>query len=258
MSLSEDNPADAKGPMVEPIQVPKASDILAGKLRDLILSGRIAPGESLPAERELVSDSGLSRSSVREALRVLEVEGLIATRPGRSGGSTVRLPGRSSVARSMRLFVRSHGIRLEALLECRVAVEPYLAGLAAQNRTEQDLAEMRDIHQRFEQSQGDVGAYKRLNLDWHLAVARASRNEVLVALMEAIAQPIFDAADYQEVTTAEIRRDAIRAHAAILHSIEAQDFKQAYSRMEKHLSAYATVARRLLVDRQAQSGAAAK
>jgi DNA-binding FadR family transcriptional regulator len=139
-----------------------------------------------------------------------------------------------------------------------VAVEPYLAGLAAQNRTEQDLAEMRDIHQRFEQSQGDVGAYKRLNLDWHLAVARASRNEVLVALMEAIAQPIFDAADYQEVTTAEIRRDAIRAHAAILHSIEAQDFKQAYSRMEKHLSAYATVARRLLVDRQAQSGAAAK
>jgi DNA-binding FadR family transcriptional regulator len=155
----------------------------------------------------------------------------------------------------MGLFVRSHGIRLEALLECRVAVEPYLAGLAARNRTEQDLAEMRGIHQRFEQSQGDVAAYKRLNLDWHLAVARASRNEVLVALMEAISQPIFDAADYQEVTTPEIRRDAIRAHAGILHSIEIRDFKQAYSRMEKHLSAYAEMARRLLVDRPSKSTA---
>jgi DNA-binding FadR family transcriptional regulator len=247
MSLSEHNPADTNGPMVEPIQVPKASDILAGKLRDLILSGRIAPGESLPTERELVSDSGLSRSSVREALRVLEVEGLIATRPGRSGGSTVRLPGRGSVARSLQLFVRSHGIRLEALLECRVAVEPFLAGLAARNRTERDLEEMKDIHRRFEQSQGDVAAYKRLNLDWHLAVARASRNEVLVALMEAISQPIFDAAGYQEVTTPEIRRDAIRAHAAILQSIEAQDSKRASSRMEKHVSAYAAVAYRTLV-----------
>jgi DNA-binding FadR family transcriptional regulator len=114
---------------------------------------------------------------------------------------------------------------------------------------------MRGIHQRFEQSQGDVAAYKRLNLDWHLAVARASRNEVLVALMEAISQPIFDAADYQEVTTPEIRRDAIRAHAGILQSIEIRDFQQAYSRMEKHLSAYAEMARRLLVDRPSKGTA---
>lgn len=236
--------------MLEPISVPKASDILATKLRDLILSGQIEPRQSLPTERELVADSGLSRSSVREALRVLEVEGLITTRPGRSGGSTVQLPGRGSVARSMQLFVRSHSIRLEALLETRVGVEPFLAGLAARNRTQREYEEMAAIHTRFEASVDDVVAYKRINLDWHLAVARASRNEVLIALMEAISQPIFDAAAYQEVTTSEIRKAAIRAHAGILKAIEAGDADQAASRMEKHLSAYVDVARSKLMSKE--------
>ncbi|MBP0441169.1 FadR/GntR family transcriptional regulator [Tianweitania sediminis] len=223
--------------------------MLAAKLRDLILSGEIEPGKSLPTERELVGDSGLSRSSVREALRVLEVEGLITTRPGRSGGSTVQLPGRGSVARSMQLFVRSHSIRVEALLETRVGVEPFLASLAALNATDREVEEMAAIHKRFEESIDNVVAYKRINLDWHLAVARASRNEVLIALMEAVSQPIFDAADYQEVTTPEIRKAAIRAHAGILKAIEARDAKGAAARMEKHVSAYADVMRsKLMLD----------
>jgi len=246
------------GRTLQPIQVPKASDILAARLRDLILSGRIPPGQSLPTERALVSESGLSRSSVRDALRLLEVEELIVTRPGRAGGSTVRRPGRSSVARSMQLFVRSHGIRLEALLECRVGVEPFLASLAATNHTESELAEIRDIHHRFEASEHDVSAYKRLNLDWHLAVARASRNEVLIALMEAISQPILDAAGYQEVTTPEIRHEAIRAHCAIMQALERRDSKAAFSRMEKHVAAYAAIARRMLVDLDAATSAAAE
>lgn len=236
-------------PFVEHILVPKASDILADRLRDMILSGRMTPGASLPAERELVAESGLSRSSVREALRVLEVEGLITTRPGRSGGSTVRLPGRGSVARTMQLFVRSHSVRLGALLECRLAVEPFLAGLAATNRTAEELKGIGDIHERFTASQDDVASYKRLNLDWHLAISRASGNEVLIAFMEAISQPIFDAADYQEVTTPEIRHEAVRAHGAILDAIERQKPDLAFTRMQKHLAAYADIAKAALIDK---------
>ena len=128
-----ERPDERRG-MLEPVLVPRASDILAAKLRDIILSGRIPAGGALPTERELVAQSGLSRASVREALRVLEVEGLISTRVGRSGGSTVTLPGRASVARSLELFVRSQGIRLEALLVCRFVVESLLASLAASKR----------------------------------------------------------------------------------------------------------------------------
>ena len=233
---------------MKPLVVPKASDVLAAHVRDLIVGGRLSAGDALPTERALVTESGLSRASVREALRVLEVEGLISTKPGRTGGSTVTLPGRASVARSVELFVRSHGITLAALLECRVAIEPPLARLAALKRSDDELREMTDIHERFERHRDDVPTYKLVNLEWHLTVARASGNEPLVALMEAIAQPILEAAGYQEVTTDAIRREAVEAHRRILHAIRDRDAKAAFRHMDQHVSAYSEIARKAALD----------
>lgn len=229
-------------PKIAPITVPKAADILANQLRDMIVSGRLSPGTYLPTERQLVSDSGLSRTSVRDALRVLESEGLITTKVGRSGGSLVTLPGREAVARSVEMFVRTHGIRLESLLECRVAVEPTLAGLAARNRTAEQLEEIEALHEDFRAAVDDVPRYKAINLDWHLAVARASGNEPLIALMEAISRPIRDAMDYQHVTTPELRRTAVAAHTKIIEAIRDQDQASAFRRMDRHVSGYRNIA----------------
>lgn len=233
---------------IAPISVPKASDILADQLREMILNGAIPPGGALPPERELVQSSGLSRSSVRDALRILEVEGLITTRPGRSGGSVVQLPGRDTVARPMELFVKSHEVHLQSLLDCRLAIEPFLAARAAENRTEGELAEMRELHEKFLATTDNIADYKRLNLEWHLAVARASHNDLLIALMEAIERPILAAADYQHVTTKELRAGAKKAHTAIMESIAAQDRNAAHQRMAKHLGAYIEVARTGVAD----------
>lgn len=230
--------------LISPVAVPKASDVLAARLRELIIQGQFSPGEFLPSERELVVQAGLSRTSVRDALRVLESEGLIAVKAGRSGGSMVTLPGRESVARSVELFVRTHGVRLASLLECRVAVEPTLARLAAQTHTAAQLDEMSAIHEQFTASVDDVPRYKRLNLEWHLAIARASGNEPLTALMEAIAAPIRDAMDYQHVTTMELRHGAVKAHTVILKAIADRDDEAAFKRMERHVSAYRDVATR--------------
>ena len=233
--------------ILTPVVVPKASDVLAARLRDLILNGALAPGDPLPAERDLVIESGLSRAPVREALRVLEAEGLIATRPGRTGGSIVTLPGRASVARSVEQFVRTHGVNLEALLDCRLAVEPMLAKLAAANRTPVELEDLERIHASFVASVKNVATYKRVNLEWHLAVARASRNEPLTAVMEAISTPILNASRDRHVTTPEIRRAAAKAHEAIMRAIREQDAKAAFAGMERHLSAYGEVARSKVV-----------
>jgi DNA-binding FadR family transcriptional regulator len=228
--------------LIAPVIVPKASDILATRLRELIVKGQITPGSFLPTERDLVTESGLSRTSVRDALRVLESEGLITTKVGRTGGSMVTLPGRASVARSVELFVRTHGIRLESLLECRVAVEPTLAGLAAKRRSAAQLAEMEELHEAFVASVDDVASYKNINLDWHLAIARASGNEPLMALMEAISMPIRDAMDYQHVTTPELRVIAVKAHTVILKAIREQDEDAAFQRMDRHVSGYRDIA----------------
>lgn len=231
---------------IVPIFVPKASDILAARLRDLILAGKFQAGDMLPTERELVAESGLSRASVREALRVLEAENLVATRPGRLGGSMVTLPGRKSVSRSVELFIRTHGIRLESLLDCRLAVEPMMAKLAATRRTEEELAEMERLHEAFLASGDDVASYKQINLEWHLSVARASRNEPLIALMEAISDSILRAADYRQVTTDEIRREAFLAHTKVMQAVKSGDADMAFKSMERHVSAYSTVARERL------------
>lgn len=225
-----------------PVIVPKASDALAEQVRNLILAGTFTPGDMLPTERELMSETGLSRTTVRDALRVLESRGLIVTKPGRAGGSMVTLPGRDSISRSVELFVRTHGIRLSSLLECRVAVEPALARLAALYRTKAQLDEMERLHQAFCDSVSDVPEYKKINLDWHLAIARASQNEPLMALIEAITTPIREAMDYQDVTTPEIRASAVKAHTAIMQAIRDQDGEAAFNRMNRHVSAYRDVA----------------
>ncbi len=230
--------------LILPVVVPKASEVLAGRLRELIIQGRISPGDFLPSERDLVLESGLSRTSVRDALRVLETDGLISTKVGRTGGSMVTLPGRASVARSVEVFVRTHGIRLESLLECRGAVEPTLARLAAKNRTQAQLDEITAIHETFVASVDDVPSYKNINLDWHLAVARASANEPLTALMEAVSMPIRDAMDYRHVTTPELRQAAVKAHTVILKAIAEQDGDAAFKRMDRHVSAYRDIATR--------------
>jgi GntR family transcriptional regulator, transcriptional repressor for pyruvate dehydrogenase complex len=230
-------------PKIGPVVVPKASDILAEQLREHIITGRLAQGSFLPTERQLVLDSGLSRTSVRDALRVLESEGLITTKVGRSGGSMITLPGRDAAARSVEQFVRTHGVRLDALLKCRVAVEPTLAELAALNRTDAQLDEMEALHTEFvAAAAADVRQYKDINLDWHLAVARASANEPLIAFIEAISNPIRDAMDYHHVTTPELRKTAIAAHSKILDAIRARDSKAAWRRMNAHVGGYYEIA----------------
>jgi DNA-binding FadR family transcriptional regulator len=230
------------------VVVPKASDVLAAKLREQILSRGLVEGTPLPTERELVAQSGLSRTSVREALRVLETEGLVVTKAGRNGGSQVRRPGRESISRSFELFVRSHGVRFEALLEAREAIEPAAAGLAAVHRLDDDLAEMTRIHQALEQVSNDVAEHVRLNLLWHRAIMRASRNELLIAFFDAIADSVQAATESQSLNSIDVRREVVRAHGRVLAAIAARDPEAAFRRMQRHVGAYSSLVKTLGVD----------
>jgi DNA-binding FadR family transcriptional regulator len=223
---------------VAAVVVPKASDVLAAKLRELILSNGLAEGTPLPTERELVAQSGLSRTSVREALRVLETEGLVLTKAGRNGGSQVRRPGRESISRSLELFVRSHGVRFEALLEAREAIEPAAARLAAIHRTDSDLAEMTRIHQEFEAISNDGEAHTHINLAWHRAVVKASGNELMIAFFNAIADAIVAVSESHSLFSPEVHREVVRVHARVLAAIAARDSDAAFRRMQGHLGAY--------------------
>ena len=220
------------------VQVPKASDVLASRLRERIFSGELGPGMALPAERDLVSQSGLGRATVRESLRILEIEGLVETKRGRHGGTLVRQPTFASVARSLETFILGNRLRLDSLLEVRATVEPTSAALAASRRTDAELAELERLTASLDDAFDDVKAFLVANVHWHVAIARMSHNELLAGFMEAIASAILAGTDIAGFNSEEIRRDALRAHRRIHEAIRAQDSAAARRRMARHIQAY--------------------
>lgn len=238
-----DLPVSDSGAMLEAlgaINVPKSCDVLAERLQEQILGGTYPPGSSLPTERELVSTTGLGRGSVREALRILEAQGLVRTRAGRYGGSVVSKPTDALLASHISLFAKGHSVSLRALVEARQALEPMVATLAARNRTEDDLATLQAVSARLDAAAvDDVPRFLMENVNWHTALAVASHNDLLRAFTASISELMFEASRFEHFASPDVRALVTHAHRRILQAIEAGDADLARQRVERDLQAYA-------------------
>jgi GntR family transcriptional repressor for pyruvate dehydrogenase complex len=228
---------------VHRVTVPKASDVLADYLREQILSGKLPEGSALPVERELATSVGLSRGTVRDALRVLEIEGLVTTRPGRAGGSFVRRPDAATLQRSLSTLMGAGGVRFEALLEARDALEPAAAALAAMKRTDVDLERLDAVSERMRNAIPDIPAFLRCNVEWHVEVVAAGHNEILQAMVESLSRAILGATDISEFNSEKTMADTLAAHDKILAAIRKGDPARATEAMLKHVHGY-----RLLIE----------
>jgi GntR family transcriptional repressor for pyruvate dehydrogenase complex len=231
-----------QSPRFEPLTIPKASDVLAAEVRERIFSGELAEGTALPPERQLVEQTGLSRATVREALRVLEVENLLNIRPGRGGGAFVHRPDHRSLANTVQLVIRGQRIRLESLHQTREAIEPTCAALAARHRTGEDLAELDAANSDLVDAGADIPRFLRANIRWHNAVAKAGGNELLIGFMSALSQSIYAATDLERFMDAQVRKLTARAHAKITDAIREQDEAAAMRRMTRHVCGFARAA----------------
>ena len=222
------------------IEVPKSSQVLAGRLQEQILSGVYSHGANLPTERELVTATSLSRGSVREALRILEAQGLVTTRAGRYGGSVVSRPTDALLENQISLFARGANVSVQALVETRQALTPMIAYLAAINRTQEDLEILQAISKRLETAaQRNVARFLELNADWHRALADASHNELLKIFAASIAGLMREVSQIKNFASPNVRRLTVHAHQRILDAIEVRDGETARRRAEKHVAAYA-------------------
>ncbi|HBX79579.1 MAG TPA: FadR family transcriptional regulator [Propionibacteriaceae bacterium] len=224
------------------MEVPKASDVLANGLRERILSGDFPEGTPLPPERELVTQTRMSRTTVREALRILEVQGLVHIKAGRAGGAFVQRPGEDDMARSVGLLIRGRQIRLAALFETREAIEPFCASLAAKHRTDADLEALDAANEALANSGPDLEGFLEANIDFHVAVAKASHNELLSGFMMALSKAIYSATANEGFITDEVRATAVRAHRTITAAIRAKDSDAAVRRMSRHVHSHAEAA----------------
>ncbi|MCG2621204.1 FadR family transcriptional regulator [Arthrobacter sp. I2-34] len=223
-----------------PLHVPKASEVLAASLRDKIVAGDFAEGSALPPERELVAQTRMSRTTVREALRVLEAQGFVEIRTGRSGGTFAKRPGGESLASSVSLVIRGRQIRMADLIETREAIEPSCARLAARYRTDQDLETIEAANRAIAASNetGSLEDFLQSNVDWHIAVATASHNELLTGFMAALSHAIYESTDNKGYIDDTVRQTAVRAHQTIIDAIRAKDEEAAVRRMIRHVHTY--------------------
>jgi GntR family transcriptional repressor for pyruvate dehydrogenase complex len=176
---------------------PPAYQQLADELRAEITSGRLQPGERLPPEPELCVKIGVSRSTVREALRLLASQHLIVTTRGVTGGSFVAHPDAEQLADALStgfaLLTHSAAVGLADLLELRRALEVPAAGLAAVRRDESHLSELRSA--LFDPAIDDFDTMLAAHAVFHRAIAKASGNP----LFELVGRPIYQASYGEEV-----------------------------------------------------------
>jgi GntR family transcriptional repressor for pyruvate dehydrogenase complex len=223
---------------LEPIRRSPLYEEVAQRLRAFIDVQQLKPGDRLLSERDLAQRLGVSRTSVRQALTALRVAGLVEIRHG--DGVYLLEPPDRVVPTLARELLESHA-QLPAIMEVRVALETQTARLAARRRTDAEVRELRGVLEVMAAAiaGGEDGA--EADEAFHGAIARASRNALLVDLMRQLAEPI------DETRRASLSRPgrparSLEAHRAILAAIERGDEDAAASAMVDHLRVVADVA----------------
>jgi GntR family transcriptional regulator, transcriptional repressor for pyruvate dehydrogenase complex len=207
----------------------RAPDVVAASLRRRILSGELAPGDSLPTEAELINQLGVSRETVRMALRLLDAEGLTATSQGRSG-VRIRHPEPERVARSLVQLFTLTGATWGDLLAFRKMLEPAAAAHVAESASPAEKAAIAEIAERGISPDG-AGYH-----EFHEQLVQASGNPLLTTVLAAVEQAVRWAAAEQDITQFD-RAEAARSHRAIASAINACDRQKAEHRMRQHLDA---------------------
>lgn len=207
-------------------------DRLSVDLERLILEGKLSAGEKVPPERELAELFGVSRPSIRDALRELENRGLISRKPGR--GTIVLGPGeRAQIADGALGIDASLKPEIRHIMELRAIVEPPIARLTAARATQRDLAQLRELVEEMER---DVTKERYAELDraFHQAIAQYAHNPLLELINEQIAQQIAPSRASRYQTKARRQASSV-SHRRIYGAIAAGDVEAAEREARDHV-----------------------
>lgn len=214
---------------------PRLSDKVAGTMLDTILSRKLQVGDRLPSERELGEQFGVSRTVVREAVRALVAKGVIEVRSG--SGLRVAAVDSAAVTESMSLFLRGGSFGFEQVHEVRTLIEVHIAGLAAERATDDDLEQLREVHERMERTARDVESAARDDLEFHRAVAKATQNDLYLLVLDSIGSTLIDIR--RENLGSGATPTTLGQHARVLDRIAARDAAGAREAMAAHLDGVA-------------------
>lgn len=221
--------------MISPAKQMTAVQTLVAQIRAKVIGGELVLGERLPAERVLAAQLGVSRSTVREAVRRLEQAGVVSVHKGPRGGIFVaKLNGRA-LTDSLGLMLQVERVPLAQLLEVRTEMECTIVRLAAERATADDLEEMRLSIAQMSDSLPSVESFQENNHRFHFAVAKASHNRVWLMLTEVTSDLVDQSLGLLQLNDAVWFR-VIEYHRRILQSIVDRDADAAEEAVRSHLA----------------------
>lgn len=171
-----------------PLRAPHVAEIVAMTLRNRILDGDLRDGDELPKQEDLLDEFRVSRPSIREALRILEAEGLVSVRRGKVGGAVVHRPKATNVAYSLGLVLRASDVPVDDVATALNHIEPICAALCAarEDRHEEVLPYLRTVHERAQACIADAAQFTVESRRFHEELVARSGNQTLIVLVGAL------------------------------------------------------------------------
>lgn len=225
---------------------PHVADLVAAELRRRILDGELDDGDVLPRQEDLLTEFGVSKPSMREALRILESEGLLSVRRGKVGGAVVHRPGEDNAAYTLGMVLRSLGVPVDDLSMALNILEPQCVALCArrEDRLETVVPQLRDIQERAAACIDDVRQFTIVSRLFHeeiVALCGSPTLTLVVGALESVWSAHADAwaakqdgdDDFPDL---EYRRQGLDDHATLLRLIEDGDVAGAVEEAHRHLT----------------------
>jgi GntR family transcriptional regulator, transcriptional repressor for pyruvate dehydrogenase complex len=231
--LEVDSSNPGPKPLYRAVRASRLFEQIVEQVEESILKGRLKPGDQLPAERDLAQEFGVSRTAVREAIKTLREKGLVEAYSGR--GTFVTSGTSQAIRQSLDLMLRINPQEgLLHLAELRQMLEPEIAARAATRIDEQLLATMQEAVDQMDAYLEDPDGYVEADLDFHLALAEAAGNPLILSLLDSIVGLL----RAQRTRIFRVEGGPQRGqfhHKRILAAIEKHDAEKAREAMREHL-----------------------
>ncbi|MGH3442192.1 MAG: FadR/GntR family transcriptional regulator [Nitriliruptorales bacterium] len=227
----------ADATLFRPVSPGRVSAEIVKQIKSAIREGRLATGDRLPPERELTELFGVSRVTVRDALRVLEANGLVDIRVGAGGGAFVTAPGSDNVAEGISNMLLLRSTTPQAVTETRIILEVGMLPFVCERATEEDLAELERLCDKGQTAlEGGDDYDVSISAEFHTALAQATHNPVIEALTHSLHQPLEASLRTAKRKAPQMGREGVREHRALVAAIRGKDPEKAQEIMRRHLA----------------------
>lgn len=222
--------------MYATVQTSRKYEQIVEQIMNLVADGSLNAGDQLPAERELALQFGVSRTAVREAVKALREKGLVEIRPGKGTYiADYALSASGMVRDSLAFMVRADDpTGPDELQQIRYLLEPGIASLAAEKATAEDLQIMQELVGKMDNNLDNQEAFVQADLDFHLALAKATQNSLILVLIRPVIGLLRDQRMRIFETAGGPERGQIH-HKRILETVSQGDRIAAHLAMEAHL-----------------------